>query len=73
MLTLYSFWKHERPRRLDPHLEYYAMRNQVDWKSQITEQERTCLSKGDTIEECYSKQDTEMLHLIINQRNSMWT
>ena len=73
MFTLYTFWKHERPRRQDPWKIYSKMREGKDWKGPLTPQEKKQLYKCQAVEDKYTHQDTKMLNLLIKNRTGMWT
>lgn len=73
MFRLYTFWKHERPCRIDPNGLYIAHRGEQGWKRPMTDIDRVLMEESDALECAYQAQDTMMLTLIIKHRNRMWT
>lgn len=73
LFTLYRFWKHERPARIDPFEAYHNLREGKDWKGPKTEQEDRLFLEAVTLEERYNQEDTDMLTRIVKVRNCMWT
>lgn len=73
VFALYRFWKHERPRRVDPFAVWHTLRKDKDWKSPKTEQEDAIFLEGVALEIAQEQEDTDMLIRIIKVRNCLWT
>jgi len=73
VFTLYRFWKHERPRRVDPFDAWHMVREGKDWKSPKTEQEDALFLEAVALETAQEQEDTDMLTRIVKVRKCMWT
>jgi hypothetical protein len=73
IFTLYRFWKHERPERVDPFEAYHNLREGKDWEGPKTAQEDALFLEAVALEECYDQEDTDMLTRIVKIRTCMWT
>jgi hypothetical protein len=73
LFTLYRFWKHVRPARIDPFASYHELRDGKDWKGPITAEESSRLQEASDLEAQYEQEDTDMLQRIVKARSGMWT
>lgn len=73
IFKLYTFWIHTRPRRSNPWDTYISERETRDWKAPLTDYDRSLMQEADRIERLQDDEDTQMLNLIVNIRNRMWT
>lgn len=73
IFRLYKFWKHDRPARKDPFEKYHLAREGKAWRGKLTPEEDKLLKRGANLEVKHEKEDERMLHLIIKQRNGLWT
>ena len=73
LFTLYRFWKHVRPTRIDPFAAYHNLRDGKDWKGPITPEESSRLREAADLEATYEQEDTDMLQRIVKVRSGMWT
>lgn len=80
--ALYKFWKHERPRRINP-WSYVPLVNVSQFINEmksngnilppLTPEERELYDEAQRIEDDYHKEDTKMLTLFIQYRSYFWT
>jgi len=73
VFTLYRFWRHERPSRIDPWDVARLCRGDYNLGDPISEEYGAFLVRASKLEDKYNQEDEDMLHLLIKIRMGLWT
>jgi hypothetical protein len=75
VFALYKFWKHTRPRRIDPWewAETFTGPKRIGKGFDFSPEYSAKLQAAGDLEEVYHRDDEEQLHLLIKIRQGLWT